>query len=181
MNFSLFHIIRPSRYKSQVMRSSTYTQALASDAINELHPDQLARFMKVKNLFYSINVVQNIEPANFKLSEHEKPITPVAALKMKFEKKAVGDQHHYVSFARQELLVLMILFTISLFFRNTVNQLNAAAQHLLQLFVTSLTVKHEKILSDISLTRREISLGNDPLPWNLPLPLTRPKGVIQMN
>jgi hypothetical protein len=36
-----------SRYKSHVLRSSTYTQALASDAINELHPDQLARFMKV--------------------------------------------------------------------------------------------------------------------------------------
>jgi hypothetical protein len=46
----------PSRYKSHVMRSTTYTQALASDAINELHPDQLAKFMKVTSFSFSLMV-----------------------------------------------------------------------------------------------------------------------------
>lgn len=35
------------RYKSHILRSNAFTQAHASDAINELHPDQLAKFMKV--------------------------------------------------------------------------------------------------------------------------------------
>eukprot|EP01038_Epipyxis_sp_PR26KG_P004916 gene4916-6879_t len=79
----IHHNFKPKR------KSNLYMQVLASDSINEIHPEKLSQFISTnfKNLYVEESK-KEFKLALFKVSNDEKPAISVTDLKYRFEKKS---------------------------------------------------------------------------------------------
>jgi hypothetical protein len=80
--------INMRRKKSQI-----YMQMMASDSVNEVHPEKMTDFFKTnfKNIYQEGVTKKDFEQKLFKLTSAEKPTVSVSDLKSRFETKK-GDQ-----------------------------------------------------------------------------------------
>lgn len=70
-------------------KSQIYMQMMASDSVNEVHPEKLTDFFKTnfKNMYEEGVTKKEYEQKLFKLASAEKPAVSVSDLKSRFEKK----------------------------------------------------------------------------------------------